>query len=263
LERRSEVFKDFALYGNNSQGVMVDPATGPYTRAGAGSNSGGVGGAWVRQYVTFVPDRDTVFLGTAIRVMSPAQAVAPNEHLNAQHFAKFQLERSKLVSGGTPSTFTNAREVQVVIKPDRMNYVLNPSLETNANNWAVGTNCTIARSTAKASVGSASLAMTSVAAGNMSARTSTPLATVPVVPGQYVTASARFLAATTPRSCRVLVQYLDAVAGFVSPSPAGTTVTNNTSTWVTSTSTSVAPAGAVSANIYVLVDATGAAGEVH
>jgi hypothetical protein len=253
------VFKDFAVYGNNSQGVRVDPATGPYTRAGVSASSGGVGNAWVRQHITFVPDRDSTYLAPAFRVLSPNQSVTNSEHLNAQYFAKFQLERSKLVSNGAPSAFSNAREVQVVVKPDRLNLVVNPRLATNTTSWAADTNCTIAQTTVSGVTG---MQMTATAtAGSMSA-TLASANRFPVTAGVTYTGQASWVpVSAVTRQVRVQFAWYDS-AGALLSSSLGTYATETTGQRVRTTVTATAPTSAATAAIQPYV-ASPAAAEVH
>ncbi len=135
------------------------------------------------------------------------------------------------------------------------------SVETDTTGWIANTNCAISRSTAQASYGAASLALTSSAAGTMLAQTHSA-AYPAVTPGMTYTAMADVRAATTARSAGVLINWLDSGLAFISTS-APTYTANSTSAWTTYRMTAVAPATAAYASVYVGVIDTGAASEVH
>lgn len=135
------------------------------------------------------------------------------------------------------------------------------SLETDTTGWEVDSNCTIARSTAQALDGVASLSLTSLAAGEMKVRT-TYATWVPVTVGMSYQASAWYRAATAPRSCLTLINWFTASDGYVATS-GGTSVFDTTTGWTRSVTTAVAPATAAKAQVIPDVLGAGAAGEVH
>jgi hypothetical protein len=132
------------------------------------------------------------------------------------------------------------------------------SFETSTADWLVDTNCTISRSTAQSSHGTASMAMTSAASGDMMATGPS----VKVRPGQQYTAVASYRAASSARSCRVGVRWIDASGMTLSP-PVGTSVTDGTGSFTQATCTGTAPGNAAAARVTTSVLATGAASEVH
>lgn len=136
------------------------------------------------------------------------------------------------------------------------------SLETDTTGWAAGANTTISRSTAQAANGAASLALTSVAAGTISATTPTGTSGVPVVAGQVYTAVASFRAAVSARSTSAGLAWYTAAGALISTTT-GATVTDSTSAFTQATVTGQAPATAAFAALVVTVAATGAALEVH
>lgn len=134
------------------------------------------------------------------------------------------------------------------------------SLETDTSGWnGSGGNTTIARSTAQASNGAASLSLTATAAGSIQARTITTLA--PVNAGRVYTASAEFRAAATARSIRVDIQWLDSSSGVISTTT-GTTGTDGTTGWNQASVTATAPANAAYGQVIVNVLSVASA-EVH
>jgi hypothetical protein len=134
------------------------------------------------------------------------------------------------------------------------------SLETDTTGWAAAVNCSISRSTAQAMDGSASLAMTSSAAGTMIARTTD--AQHAAVAGATYTATAHTRAATSARGTRIYLYFWDS-GGVQLSNPGGSTVTNSTSGWTSNTVSAVAPANTAFVSTRVQIDSTAAAGEVH
>jgi hypothetical protein len=134
------------------------------------------------------------------------------------------------------------------------------SLETDTAGWFAAANCGMSRSTAQALNGSASLALTSTAAGDMTAGTGNPLPAV--TPGQVYTATASFRAATVGRAIAIRIDWYTAATGYISTSY-GSTGADNTAGWQSVTTTGQAPVGATQAQLVVTVSGTGAASEVH
>jgi len=132
------------------------------------------------------------------------------------------------------------------------------SIETDTTGWAAGANTTIARSTAQASDGAASLRLTSSAAGEVSAVATS----VPCEAGEPIVGMASFRAAVSARSCRVDLRWLNAAGGTISTTT-GSTVTSSTSGWTQATTTAVAPERAEAVQLIVAVQATGAGSEQH
>jgi hypothetical protein len=132
------------------------------------------------------------------------------------------------------------------------------SLETDTTGWQVATNCSIARSTAEASSGSASLSLTATAIGTMAANTSTYVA---VTPNLEFSATAEFKAAATARSCSVGIEWYTSALVSISTTY-GTASNDSTSAWSQKTVTATAPATAAFAKVYVRV-ASAIASEVH
>lgn len=142
------------------------------------------------------------------------------------------------------------------------NLIANPSFETDTTGWA-GVNCTIARSTAQAQSGVASLALTATVAAEMRAETSgSGTSAIPVSPGGTYTASAWYRAATTIRSCWTRIVWYDSAGATISQ--VGTGTVNNTNTgWTQHSITEVAPTNAAYAKVRAIVGGPPAIGEVH
>jgi hypothetical protein len=135
------------------------------------------------------------------------------------------------------------------------------SFELTIGGWAVGANCTIARSSAQAADGSNSLAMTSVASGLMNAALNSAQRPA-VIAGQTYSAHAKFLTAATAQSCRVILNFYNSGGTGIGTTNA-TLVTDATGAWVSSSCSAVAPAGAVKAGLVVQVQTTAGASEIH
>jgi len=133
------------------------------------------------------------------------------------------------------------------------------SIETDASGYGHLTNCAASKSSAKASSGASSLAMTATASDVAIAQTVSPYC--PVVPGVSYTGYGEFVAATTARICQVYVQWMDSGSGFISNSMS-TGYTDNTSAFGAATVTAKAPAGAAFASLVVVANSV-VDGEVH
>jgi len=134
------------------------------------------------------------------------------------------------------------------------------SLETNTTGWAAVSNCAIARSTAQASSGSASLELTASASGDMTASTTTATKFT-VTPNQEFSAIADFRAGTTSRTAQVGIRYLNSAGSTISTTY-GTGVSDTSSAWVTANATVIAPPTATHAQVFVKITSAGS-GEVH
>ena len=134
------------------------------------------------------------------------------------------------------------------------------SVEDGTTGWS-GYNTTVARSTAQALHGSASLLVTATTTGGGSAFTPQGTSGIPVVVGQTYTATASFRAATNTPQARIAIAWFDSGGSYV-----GTVQTTSyvatSSSWNTHTLTAVAPAGAVTANFEVQM-AGGAVGDAY
>lgn len=136
------------------------------------------------------------------------------------------------------------------------------SVETDTTGFQSDTNVNISRSTAQASHGAASLQLSSVAAGDMAARTLSGVSGVPVTPGQLYTARAEFRSAASVRSTRLDIIWYTA-AGAVISTTAGTPGNDSTTGWTERFCSAVAPATAAFAAVRPVVIATGGAAEIH
>lgn len=138
------------------------------------------------------------------------------------------------------------------------------SIETDTTGWVALQGCTIARSTAQASHGVASLAATGNGAAVADARpgTSQGLAGVAVVAGSTYTFLASVRAATTARTVEVHPVWWTSAGAFLAYGTMASAV-DSTSAWTQIASTVVAPAGAAFASVEVRIIGGQTSGEVH
>jgi len=139
---------------------------------------------------------------------------------------------------------------------------INGTFEVDAAGWS-GFNATVARSTAQARAGVASLSITQTAGVNMWAqRSATGTAGIPVAPNTEYLTSGWVRAATTGRFCDWRVDWYDAAGAFVSTTGPFGGVTNTTTGWTLVEGTATSPATAAFARPLMFVTSVGA-GEVH
>lgn len=135
------------------------------------------------------------------------------------------------------------------------------TFETDAGTWS-GANASVARSTAQAHNGAASLAVTATAAANMSAQSGSSTAEyVAVQPSTEYVAEAWVRAATASRLCDVRIDWYTAAGASISTA-AGDDVADSTSAWSRLTVSGTSPVNAAFARVRVLVFSP-AASEVH
>lgn len=133
--------------------------------------------------------------------------------------------------------------------------------ETSPTGWQAASNCTVPVSAAHAWYGVQSMAMTATSAASMTATTTPGTGAVPVTAGYQYSASAHFLAGSAGRQVGVNIAWYDSSGSLLSTTT-GTTVADNTSTWVRASVTGAAPASAAYAAAQATVVSAGA-GEVH
>jgi hypothetical protein len=126
----------------------------------------------------------------------------------------------------------------------RTNRVRNPSFETNTTGWT-GANATIARTTAQAAVGTASLSVTCTDGGAGFAAFYSPDGTpgMPVSGSLDYTVQYKSRAASTARDTFLRVRWFTSAGTFISDHDTAN-LTNATSGWVQNTGTFTAPSNA-------------------
>lgn len=138
---------------------------------------------------------------------------------------------------------------------------LQASFDGSVAGWAAVSNCTLAHSTTSPHVGTECMTMTAVAAGDMSAHV-VPFNELVVTPGHLYSAVASFEAATQGRACHVQLNWLNGASAVISASVSAS-VQDLTGVYVNASLTATAPAGAVAAELLVVVEAETAAGRIH
>lgn len=175
--------------------------------------------------------------------------------------ARLRFDVYQNTSGGNPvpGGFVYLNEVTVIKAATgtpfvgRTNLATNPSLEVAATGWSAAFACTVARSTAAAFSGAASLAQTSNSATSpMQALTNVVLNSGADAGGRTFTFSVYVRGATVGLYSALALIFKN--SGGASLSGSGLTFTGATSTtgsWTRIEATSTAPAGAVSCDVYV------------
>ena len=139
------------------------------------------------------------------------------------------------------------------------------SVETDGTGLYGYQHCSVARTTAVALDGSASLAVTTGATVSTFFTPSTGNSAgsgVSVTAGQTYTGSAFVRSAVTPRTAQAAIYWWTAGGSFISASY-GNTVTTTTTGWTRTLSAAVAPATAAKATVHVIFSCDGTVGEVH
>jgi hypothetical protein len=192
------------------------------------------------------------FLRVSLRVVSAGEG---NRHL---------LDALQVEAGAAATAYQSARSIRISFTADRINLVPNASFEVNTASWEVEANCTLSRvdPTAPYFHGNWALGITSVAAGDMSARTPGGTGGMPVLPSRTHTASLYFRAATTARDVQLFVNWFTAAGAYISTA-ASAVVTNTTTGWTRVSLTTLSPATAAFAQIVPKIYGTSGAGELH
>jgi hypothetical protein len=179
-------------------------------------------------------------------------------------FATMAVDTPAAPTVATAADSANARNTLTLQDLQNVLSTEDATLDTTVGTWVSFLNCAVARSTAQAANGVASLSMTSVAAGRMDAATAVAPSYFTVTPGAVMSALASFRAAVTARTCVVYVYW------FKSNLAASTTVFTQAGTGSDTTAgfTQVGgqvtvPADALYARVIVSVQNPAAASEVH
>lgn len=176
--------------------------------------------------------------------------------INGPIVARFDPSGIVKTATRVPTTLTSAGTPNL-LSPNQA------SVETNTTGFNNNTNCTLARSTAQALDGAASLEITAAAIGISLGATLPGTSGIPVVPGKSYTARASMRAAVTGRATRVGFNWYTAAGAYLSTNN-GTNFADVTTGWAEGSATFVAPATAAFAQItFGVVDAAQALGEVH
>ena len=200
--------------------------------------------------------------GTTYRAyVRVAQLLNGSNYFSAWAFSQFTID---VDAPATPliTAFFDSQVGAVTVTVFGRTNSLSPnqaSLETNTAGWEAVTNCAIARSTAQASVGSASLEITASSSADAVASTTTATKFA-VTANQEFSAIADFRAGTTTRSVSVGIRYLTSAGATISTT-FGTTVSATSSAFVTANATVLAPPTATHAQVFVKITSAGS-GEI-
>lgn len=197
----------------------------------------------------------TVSAPTTAFVTAWVTAVAPANAVTAEMVVWFRS------NGGAVEVHYSDAHMAAIGKPYAASILPanQSSFETDTSLWGAGANTALARSTAQAYSGAASLQMTNiVGTGDVSAFTA-PKAAVTV--GLHYRASAWFRAAATTRSVRVELSWYTAGSVLIS-TVTGTSAVDSATGWVQVTAEGVAPDTATQAAVVVRAIGTALA-EVH
>jgi hypothetical protein len=191
-----------------------------------------------------------------------ASLINGNNYFSAWAYSQFTLS---IDSPATPtvSAFYDSNTGAVTITIFGRTNALDAnqaSFETDTSGWVSAGNCAISRTTSQFSNGTASLALVSSSAGDMSAST-TSATKFPVSANNKFSATAEFKAGATARSCSVGIIWLN-TTGTVLSTVFGTAENDSTSAWNECNISATAPATATHAQVIVKVASAGST-ETH
>lgn len=209
--------------------------------------------AWTRvTLANSVAPAGAVWAGVSAAILTTAGAG------EIHYWDAFQME-----AGAVATAWQSARDVRILLKADRVNYITNPGFEVNTVGWAAGTGApTLARTTAQFDTGTASMSITATATGTSGASTATGTSAMPVPAGSWFSVRGRMRAAATSHTVRVDIVWVNGAGAVISTS-AGATTTDLTTGWVDVSNSAVAPVNTVYAYVVFYVTNASAIGEVH
>lgn len=185
-------FKDFAHYpygGTDPAMALITNTSGGLTSAAAGSYN--------RQYVIVTGPQDYPVSGGGYAWKKAAYAsvgfkFASMNANTSQLLDAVQLEEAPLGTTG-PSTYSLARQIQVIVKPTRLNYCTNPSMVTGITGYTATNSATVAAGSV-AWQGNTSLQVTVPAGATQNSGFSYQV--TGLIPGKTYTMSAKVALAT-------------------------------------------------------------------
>ncbi len=206
--------------------------------------------SWTRMTLANVTaPANSVWVIMAVEIQSGTAAVD-------QFFDAAQLEQATAATD-----YGQPRNILIDLEGERVNLVPNPSFEIDLVTWNNLTNATLARDTTQFRNGVASMSLTAVAAGTMSAHT-LPADRIPVSPSATYTLSAYFRPDTTARNVRVYVRWYDSGSVYLSDSTYGAEVVQSMGVWTRAFATVTSPSNAAYAGVVVQI-MDSALGEIH
>jgi hypothetical protein len=232
---------------------------------------------------TFSPDTSTPIIGTGVITSTDdgqtlegdlansttyrayvrvASLINGNNYFSAWAFSQFSLAIDSPATPTVSAFYDSTNGAVTVTIFGRTNAMTanQASFEIDTAGWAAVANCSISRSTSQASSGSASLAVLSGSAGDMTASTTTATK-FSVAANNKFAATAEFRSASTARSCSVGIIWLNA-AGTAISTVFGTAENDSSSAWNECNVSGTAPATATHAQVIVKIASAGSA-ETH
>lgn len=153
---------------------------------------------------------------------------------------------------GAQDSFREARGVDIYLNPAKINYITNPSFETNVTGWTTR-NVSAATSSSQALYGSKSAYLTIAGSATTSGISVSPTTAYmpPVTAGQTYTYSIYVKDVDTAKQYKSSIDFYDSTPTFITGSGvSGNTTTVTTGSWTRVTVTAVAPVGAKYARPY-------------
>ena len=107
-------FDDFAIFATSE----TDPVQG-HVLSVSSASTGGVGNDWTRHHVVFYPPRGAQYI-VPYNTLVSVPAATP------QYLDAHQMEILPFDAANTPTPYQHARELQVRVRPDRVNLAADP-----------------------------------------------------------------------------------------------------------------------------------------
>ena len=166
------------------------------------------------------------------------------------------------VDATMPSTFESARQINVYVKPDRINLSTNPGFIIDTTAFTSSLNTTVGRVARTSMASGWAGTLTAVAAGNMAAHTDVAggANNIPVRGGEYYTVSGYFEPGSTRRNVHIDYAFVDSAGASLGVVSTPSVQERGEPTRVSFTAK--APSNAVSMRLIYAVDSA-ALGEVH
>lgn len=117
---------EFAVWDSTSP----DPRDA-YVQTATANNTGNIGSTATRHSAVFALPSTARYVGVGAKFIGMPGTGTPKRY---QHVKKIQLEKAPL-GGSYPTPYTEAREIETVVHPDRLNWSVNPSFWVDTANW--------------------------------------------------------------------------------------------------------------------------------
>lgn len=145
-------FNDFGIF----ELTDPDPAQTYVSWNSAGSDAG-TGSTYVQQWASFFAPLDYIvsdgaYLWKRADKMAVGFQFASVPGSGTQTITDVMTQLLPMTTGFTqpaPDSFTPPRQLQVIVKPDRLNYCINPSFETSVADWTAAGTATLATDSTK------------------------------------------------------------------------------------------------------------------